>query len=128
MKNFFFYLGIALLCTHEMDAMPNHEWRVLPIMRALEDAVGEIVFVLAHIPLFAVLIGLVASLNSRVRRTSRFWVAVFMIVHSGLHFAFSGHHAYEFDSMLSSGLIYGAAICGVAYFVASHLEGKRVAA
>ena len=95
--------------------MPNHEWRVLPVLRLLEDSVGQFAFVVAHVPLFAIVIGLVASLDIRRRTVSRTVVSAFLVVHTFLHWLFSDHPHYEFHSMLSSTLIVGAGICGVAY-------------
>lgn len=117
-----FYLGLALLFTHEMDSMPNHEWRVLPLLRSLSESAGETVFVIAHIPIFALTIAYVASLNTRTRKLARDIACGFFIVHAVLHALFAGHPAYEFSSLLSSFLIYGAAACGVAYFAASLLR------
>jgi len=112
-----FYLGLGLLFTHELDAMPNHEWRVLPLLRMLPDSAGQVAFVVAHVPIFAVVIAFVASLNLRVRRRAEALAAAFLVVHAILHWAFSGHDAYEFETRLSSILIYGAALCGVSYFL-----------
>ena len=56
MKNPAFYLGLALLFTHELDSMPNHEWRVLPFLGSLSDATGEMMFLIAHIPISSILI------------------------------------------------------------------------
>ena len=122
MRGAIFYLGLGLLCTHELDAMPNHEWRVLPLLRLLEDSVGQSVFVLAHVPLFAIIIGLVASLNARRRRNSRIAVSAFLVVHTFLHWLFSDHPHYHFDSLLSSALIVGAGLCGAAYLAAEWLD------
>lgn len=117
-----FYLGLAFLFTHELDAMPNHEWRVLPLTSFLSDSVGQKVFVLAHIPIFAIVIACVASLNKTTRSTAQNFVGGFFIIHAGLHFLFSGHKDYEFDSWLSSTLIYGAALLGLAFFVLKRSE------
>lgn len=97
--------------------MPNHEWRVLPLLRLLEDSVGEWVFIAMHVPLFAVLIGLIASLDKRIRHRSRLGVAGFLVVHAILHALFASHPHYEFHSVLSSLLIYGAGVCGMGYFL-----------
>lgn len=128
MKNTSFYLGIALLFTHELDAMPNHEWRVLPGLGMLPDAVGETAFLIAHVPLFAVVIAFIASLNLRARATARGIAGGFLIVHAAAHYLFSGSAAYEFSSLISSVLIYGAAVCGIAYFVLGRLENDSIAA
>lgn len=124
MKDALFYLGLGLLCTHELDAMPNHEWRVLPVLRSVEDSMGEFLFLLAHIPLFAIIIGLVASLDVRRRALSRLAVSVFLVVHTCLHWLFSDHPHYEFDSLLSSSLIVGAGLCG-GIFVTLELTERR---
>jgi len=125
MRSFAFYLGLGFLFTHEMDAMTHHEWRVLPLTSWLPDATGELVFLIAHVPLFAVTIAFVASLNAKVRALTQNIASGFLIVHAGLHAAFSGHEAYEFSSLVSSSLIYGAALCGVAFFGLGAIERGR---
>lgn len=117
MKSISFYLGLALLFTHELDSMPNHEWRVLPVLRSLSDSMGQTAFIVAHIPIFALAIAYVASLDIRTRKLARDVASGFFIVHAILHALFSGHPDYEFSSLLSTSLIYGAAICGAAYFL-----------
>ena len=117
MKSAAFYLGLALLFTHELDAMPNHEWQVLPLLRNLADDAGRITFVLAHVPIFAIVIACIASLNLKVRSKARAIASAFLVVHAILHFAFSGHPAYAFESLLSNGLIYGAAFCGTVFLL-----------
>ncbi|MDH3953194.1 MAG: hypothetical protein OEV03_03210 [Gammaproteobacteria bacterium] len=107
--------------------MPNHEWRVLPFLRSLSESVGETVFIIAHIPIFVVTLAYVASLNTRTRKLARDVASGFFIGHAILHALFSGHPDYEFGSLLSSLLIYGAAVCGVAYFVSGvmHPGGEQ---
>ncbi|NIL95063.1 MAG: hypothetical protein GTO71_11670 [Woeseiaceae bacterium] len=124
MKSFVFYLGLALFFTHELDAMTNHEWRVLPLLDGLKDSVGRITFVIAHVPIFAIVIASIASLNLRTRSMARDIASGFLVAHALLHFAFSGHSEYEFGSSLSSILIYGAALCGLLYFLARWMEEK----
>ena len=122
MKSVAFYLGLALLFTHELDALPNHEWQVLPLLRDLTDSAGRDIFVIAHIPIFAVVVAFIASLNLKTRSIARDIASGFLIAHALLHFAFSGHAAYQFSSSLSSILIYGAALCGLLYFLGRWME------
>lgn len=124
MKNAAFYLGIALLFTHELDAMPNHEWRVLPGLSSLPEAAAETAFLIAHVPLFVLIIAFIASLNLKVRAKARGIASGFLIVHAAGHYLFSGSAAYEFSTLVSSVLIYGAAVCGIAYFVACRFENS----
>jgi len=119
MKNSAFYLGIALLFTHELDAMPNHEWRMLPGLNLLPDAVGETIFLVAHVPLFVLVIALIASLNVKTRVTARNIASAVLILHAALHYWFSASPAYEFSSLVSSVLIYGSALCGLGYIILS---------
>jgi hypothetical protein len=110
-----FYLAMAMLFTHELDAMTNHEWRVLPLTSWLADATGRQVFVLAHIPLFGVLIALVASLNQTVRQRARWLICAFALLHGIVHLLFSSHSEYEFSSATSHLLIFGGALFGALY-------------
>ena len=125
MRNALFYLGIGALFTHEMDAIANHEWRVLPILQSFSEETAFTAFSLLHIPLFAVLIALVSSSNPRVRRLSRIGVSVFLLAHAGLHMLYTGRTDYEFDSLLSIFLIYGGALAGGLYLVVSRRESVR---
>ena len=122
MKSIVFYLGVALFFSHELDAMPNHEWRILPLLNELTDSVGRDMFVIAHVLIFAVVIAYIASLNLKIRSIARDIASGFLIVHALLHVAFSGHPEYQFSSWLSSILIYGAAVCGLAYFLVRWME------
>jgi len=124
MKSIIFYIGMGALFTHELDALNNHEWRLLPFMGWLSDEGGEIVFILIHIPLFAILIALVASRNNKIRVRSRFGISTFLIIHALLHLAFVGNTSYEFTSGLSSILIFGGAILGALYLLLDFM-GKR---
>ena len=127
MKNFVFYLGMGALFTHELDAMPNHEWRVLPLVRMLPDKMGMDVFVIAHVPLFAFLIALVASSNPRTGSMSKLVISGVLVLHGLLHAIFMSHPNYEFASILSNTLIFGGAVCGAIY-VALDFRSKHEAA
>jgi len=124
MKDITFYLGLSLLFTHEMDSMPNHEWRILPILNSLSDSAGEWTFIVAHVPLFAITIAFIASLNRSIRVRARMIVGGFLLLHAFLHYLFSASPVYEFSSTLSSVLIYGAALCGLAYLLMTMFEAK----
>jgi hypothetical protein len=125
MKNVVLYLGLALLFTHELDSMTNHEWRVLPILASLSDSMGKAVFLVGHIPIFAVIISFIASLDLRIRAKARGILCGFLVLHTFLHIVFSGNSAYEFSDLISSILIYGAGLCGLSYLMVIYFEYKR---
>jgi hypothetical protein len=124
MKSAAFYLAMAFLFTHEIDAVPNHEWRDLPLLAALPDATAMAVFITAHVPLFAVLVALVASTSPRTRSLSRLGIAVFLIVHGLLHLLSMGRATYEFGSALSNLLIFGGSTFGVLYLILAARERR----
>lgn len=124
-RNTLFYLGLATLFTHELDAVANHEWRIMPILRSLPEEIAVTAFVMLHVPIFAVLLALVFSINDRVRRLSRIGVGVFLLAHAGLHLLFAGDANYEFSSSLSSILIFGGALVGGLYLVTSFKDIHR---
>ena len=117
MKELVFYLGFGTLFAHELDSMLNHEWRVIPIIQSLSDEAGMIIFVVAHIPTFAVLVALISSNNRRTRRLTRIAIGIFLVFHGLLHILFRDHPAYEFSTLLSNLLIFGGSILGIIYLV-----------
>ena len=107
-----FWLGLSLLLCHELDAVMQHEWRVLPFTSWMPDGPGYVAFVLLHVPLFALPLWGAASLLPVTRWRTQIGVDAFLVIHSILHTAFSAHPDYTFDNLLSNGLIYGAAVLG----------------
>ena len=117
MKDKVLYLAVAMFFTHELDAMRNNEWLVLPLTSWLSNQHGEAVFVWAHIPLFALLVAALSSLNLKVRRNTQLGFAIFLVIHGVLHAAFMQHAKYEFESLTSNILIFGGSVLGALYIV-----------
>lgn len=122
MKNIIFYLGMGTLFTHELDAMFNHEWRILPLTSWLPEETGMLVFLFFHIPLFAGLVALVTSKNDKVRFRSKIGISVFLLFHAVLHALFSGNPASEFSSLSSLILIYGGALLGAIHLILEYKD------
>jgi lysylphosphatidylglycerol synthetase-like protein (DUF2156 family) len=111
------HLMLAFLFTHELDAMTQSEWRLLYVLRDLDDVQGRWWFVAIHVPLFWVLIALTHHAQAKVLRVSRAGLAMFCIVHALLHLRLRSDPLSSFNSPLSWSLIFGAAALGVAYLV-----------
>jgi hypothetical protein len=112
MTSVFFYLGLALMTMHEMDAIRCREWRIFPGLSWLGDKAGHIVFVFAHIPLFCFIYWkLTCGQDTEAFRRG---FDVFMIVHLGLHLLFLKHKDNEFKDWISWSMIAGAGACGLA--------------
>lgn len=117
MKNLLFNLGLAILCTHELDAITQSEWHLLYILNNLPEQVASTAFVIAHVPLLTVIFGLVFNEKPHIKEWSRIAFTLFLIVHAGLHKSLESHPLYTFNSPMSQGLIYGGGIVGLMYLV-----------
>jgi len=107
-------LMLAVMFTHELDAMTQSEWRLLYVLRSLGDEQGRWWFVALHVPLFWALIALTHQASDSVQRASRIGFAAFCIVNALLHWRLAGDPLSTFSSALSWSLILGAAALGAA--------------
>lgn len=119
MGTLLYYLGVSLLLTHEMDAVAHAEWRLLFVLRDMSDQAAYPVFIALHVPLVFLFFWLGHSANHVVRRAFRALVAAFLVIHALIHFSLSNAPEYTFHGALSNSLIYGAALCGIAYLALS---------
>lgn len=109
-----FILTLALFFTHELDAIARHEWRMFPLIRRLDDTSGYVVFLLSHVPIFALILWFGFD-QGAVGAVARIILAAFAIIHVGLHMMFARHPANEFDNTLSQVLIWGTGIASALY-------------
>jgi hypothetical protein len=109
------HLMLALLFTHELDAMTQSEWRLLYLLRDLGDKEGRWWFVAIHVPLFWALIALTYHAQAKAQHISRSGLAAFCIVHALLHLRLRNDPLSNFTTPLSWGLILGAAAVGAVY-------------
>ncbi len=115
MSDLVFYAVVALLITHELDAVQRHEWRLLPVLRGLPEVTGFQAFTLLHVPLFVLFFWLMEHPSSQVRTGFQIGLAAFAVVHVWLHWLLRHHPKYEFHNSLSRFLILGAGIAGGAH-------------
>ena len=62
-----FFTGFAFLACHELDAVAQAEWRLLPLLSRMEDPDAYRWFVMLHVPLFALLLWGAASRTPSIR-------------------------------------------------------------
>jgi hypothetical protein len=115
MTDLAFYLALALLITHELDAVRRHEWRILPVLRRLPDEAGFGWFTALHVPLFVAFFWWMGSAPAEARLTFQAALSAFAVVHAGLHWLLRKHPRYGFNNPLSRSLILGAAVAGALY-------------
>lgn len=116
-REWLFLIGYGLLATHELDAVLRAEWRVLPGLSMLDEALARPLFIGLHVPLFALLTGWIGSADPATRQRARLAISGFLVVHSGLHLLFSGHRHYDFVHGDSEAYIFGGALCGLLWLV-----------
>jgi hypothetical protein len=108
----FFFATLSLLITHEMDAVRQHEWRVLPLLAwVADDERGYRAFTALHVPIYMLLLWGLLSGGVDGQRVAA-GIDIFCIVHVGLHLLFLKHPEYRFRSWLSWALIVGAGLAG----------------
>ena len=109
----FFWLNLALLLAHELDAIRRREWRMFVFLNRLDDERAHQLFTLLHVPLFI----LIFWFLSRPHQPVYFWfqlvIDLFLIIHLGLHLLFRNHPANAFTSAFSMGLIGTMALLGL---------------
>lgn len=119
MRQFLFALTFAFIMGHELDAMTQSEWRLLPVLNLFDDETGRASFVAIHVPLIVMLLWL----NARGGWIFHAIFGGFCAVHVGLHWVFHEHQLYTFTNTLSEILIWGAGISGS--FLAAHAIRTR---
>ncbi len=110
-----FYLGIALLLTHELDAIQRHEWRIFPVIRKFKDEIAYYWFTILHIPLFVLLLWLMCHPSESTRLWFQISMDIFFIVHMVLHKLLSSDKKYEFAGIFSKAIIFSMGIVGVVH-------------
>ncbi len=112
-----FYTGLALLVTHELDAIYRREWRMFPFISRLDDRTGYRVFVLLHIPLLVLIFWLMSHPSGTVRLWFQVIMDIFFVVHSGLHYLMREHEHNEFSEGFSKLIVAFTATAGLIHLM-----------
>jgi len=120
-----FFTSFAFLLCHELDAVAQAEWRLLPFLSGMNDSDAYSVFVALHVPLLALVLWWTGSTVLRTRRRSQLFVDAFLVIHAGLHTALRSHEDYSFHTALSEICIYGAAALGLIHAALSIRYGRH---
>lgn len=115
MGQLFFFLGLSLILTHELDAVRQREWRIFPGLALLDDDAGFAAFTALHVPLFMALLW--ALFAGGLNRGLAEALSGFFVVHVGLHLLALRHPENRFTGPLSWSLIGGAGVCGALHLL-----------
>ena len=108
----FSLLLLALLMAHELDAVAQSEWRLLPGLSLLDDGPGRRLFIALHVPLLMALTWALFLSSEVVQRRALLGLGAFMTVHVGLHATLEIPRVSSFPEWLSRDFILGAGLVG----------------
>ena len=94
-----------------MDAVRCKEWRIFPGLSLLDDNWGFKIFMIAHVPLFYILLW--GLLRQGDHSQLKHGLDIFFIIHVGLHLLFLKHKKNEFKDWVSWTIILSAGIFGL---------------
>ncbi len=112
-----FCIAIALLLSHELDAVAQAEWRLLPGLSTVGDKLGYDLFVLLHVPIIAIIFWLVMNPLPSARFKVQMVLDSIMIAHGIAHWLLADMPLNSFHSPLSHLLIFGASAVATAHLV-----------
>jgi hypothetical protein len=117
MQNILFVLAMAFIFTHELDAVRRHEWRIFPLTSKMSDEAGFSVYILAHVPLFALIIWFSFLSSPDTAGYFKTGFSIFCVIHVILHMTYQYHPKNEFNNPMSQTLIWAGGIFGAAYLM-----------
>uniref|UniRef100_UPI0027E38ED6 DUF6713 family protein n=1 Tax=Frankia tisae TaxID=2950104 RepID=UPI0027E38ED6 len=98
-----FSINLSLLLMHEMDAIRAKEWRMFAILQRMDDSKACRIFILLHLPLYAILL---TALLSSGQVVAFYVLDTFLVVHTVAHLAFERHPHNGFKNFYSRMMIY----------------------
>ena len=110
-----FALELALLFTHEMDAIRRQEWKMFIILKDMDDEKAYSIFTLLHVPLYAAVLLLLFSPFSHL---GYYVVDVFLLAHMFIHLGFQRHPANKMGGTISKAIIYCAGLLAIVHLIA----------
>ena len=109
-----FALELALLFTHEMDAIRRQEWKMFIILKDMDDEKACRIFMLLHVPLYMAILLLLFSSFSHV---GYYVVDIFLLIHMVIHLGFRKHLDNKFGSTISKVIINSAGLLAIVHLI-----------
>lgn len=112
-QHVFFFVGLSLILTHEMDAIRLKEWKMFVFLSAMTEARAYLIFTAIHIPLYILLFWGLFMTSASIKSNLVVGLDTFFAIHTLLHLLFLKHPDNQFTSMFSWIVIAGAGIAGI---------------
>jgi hypothetical protein len=116
-QNLIIRLMLATLFSHELDAIRQFEWRLLYVLRDLNEPQAQTWFIALHVPLFWALIAWTHHANVSLQGFARIALSTFCMLHAVLHWRLRDDPSSSFNSALSVSLIVASAGLGLLYLL-----------
>ena len=116
MNDLVYYGALAFLLCHELDAVHHKEWRLLFVLRRMSDERAFLWFTGLHAPLLVLLFWSIAEKGS-IASTIQILIALFCMVHAGLHWRLRKKGRCPFRSPASRIWIDGSALLGGIFLI-----------
>ena len=107
-----FVLGVSSLLAHELDAVDKREWRLLFVLRRMDNERAHKWFVSLHVPLFVGALLLVGASESSTVTSLTLAVDAFLLAHMALHERLHARGEVAFGSRFSRSFIWAGAALG----------------
>ncbi|MEM6279519.1 MAG: DUF6713 family protein [Verrucomicrobiota bacterium] len=123
LADWLFSFAISLLLAHELDAVKHREWRLLFVLRKMEEPNAISWFIYLHLPLFLTLFWSLKS-ESGAAEICQILFAAFCVVHSLLHLRLRKIGKCPFTSLSSRLLIDGASLFAIVFLACEFVAKK----
>jgi hypothetical protein len=120
METYVFTLAMSLLLLHEMDAIRLQEWKMFIILKNLHDETAYRIFLLAHLPLYMMVIFVIAIGGELAKIILYYVVDIFLVAHSIIHYGFRKNPDNGFVTTFSQATIYSMGILAVIHLCCLH--------
>ena len=117
MQHFFtilFVMELALLFTHELDAVRKQAWRMFIGLKNMEGKKAYHIFLLLHLPLYTAILLLLFSPSSH---SGRYIVDGFLALHMLIHWGFRKHPGNQLNQGMSLVIINCAGLLAILHFI-----------
>ena len=112
-----FCTNIALLISHEMDAIRCKEWSMFIVLKDMKENKGYLAFSIVHIPLYIGLIYLIAYGSTNTINIFSLCSDIFLIFHWAIHYLFRNKQQNYFKSLYSLVIINSMGIISLVHII-----------
>ena len=119
-----FFVNIALLISHEMDAIRCKEWGMFIVLKDMKENTAYLIFSIVHIPLYIGLIYLIAYSSANTINIFSICIDIFLVFHWVIHYLFRNKQQNYFKSLYSLVIINSMGIISLVQIIMLFINRK----